>query len=89
MKSKIGGKQRTHSGAKKRIKVKKSGKMFVQKAAKRHLLVNKSDGQKAINVMPVHPTRVKAVRKMLSGVKIRKSFRRTSKSENTDAKKTA
>lgn len=61
-------KQKTHSGAKKTFKKTKNG-LRVNKAAKRHLLVNKSKKQKSITEMPVHPTRVRAVRKMLSGVK--------------------
>ena len=40
-------KQKTHSGLKKRIKVRKSGTLSVQKSCKRHLLSNKSKGQKA------------------------------------------
>ena len=40
-------KQKTHSGLKKRIKVRKSGTLTVSKSCKRHLLSNKSKGQKA------------------------------------------
>lgn len=61
-------KQKTHSGAKKTIKQTKTG-MRVNKAAKRHLLTNKSKRQKNITEMAVHPTRVRAIRRMLSGVK--------------------
>jgi len=60
-------KQKTHSGTKKRIKVRKSGSVVVQKAAKNHLLSNKSSRQKSIQVMPVHKTRLKAVRRLMPG----------------------
>lgn len=39
-------KVKTHSGAKKRVKIRASGKMTVQKSCKQHLLVNKSKRQK-------------------------------------------
>ena len=62
-------KQKTHSGAKKRIKIRKSGVAMTEKASKRHLLVNKSAGQKSMGKsgIPVHPTRVKALRRMMPG----------------------
>ena len=62
-------KQKTHSGAKKRVKVNGSGKAFVAKASKRHLLTNKSKGQKAkfADGMPVCATRTRALRKMMPG----------------------
>lgn len=44
-------KQKTHSGAKKRISIKKSKgkiKLFYQKAARNHLLINKSKSQKGL-----------------------------------------
>ena len=39
-------KQKTHSGAKKRVKITGSGKMMLQKACKNHLLSSKSKRQK-------------------------------------------
>lgn len=60
-------KQKTHSGAKKTFKVKKK-KIVVDKAAKRHLLINKSKGQKAITRMTVPSARTKATRRMLGGL---------------------
>ncbi|MCF7847081.1 MAG: 50S ribosomal protein L35 [Candidatus Gracilibacteria bacterium] len=39
-------KQKTHSGAKKRVKVTGSGKLLLQKACKNHLLSSKSKRQK-------------------------------------------
>lgn len=44
-------KHKSHSGLKKRIKVRKSkgnATLYFQKAARKHLLVNKSKGQKGI-----------------------------------------
>ena len=41
-------KQKTHSGLKKRVKVRKSGTVKVQKSCKNHLLVNKSKRQKKL-----------------------------------------
>lgn len=41
-------KQKTHSGAKKRVKRTGSGKIRMEKGSKRHLLVNKSKRQKNI-----------------------------------------
>ncbi|MFC1647395.1 50S ribosomal protein L35 [Patescibacteria group bacterium] len=42
-------KQKTHSGAKKRVKKTGTGKFVVQKSCKNHLLVNKSKRQKKLN----------------------------------------
>jgi len=42
------GKQRTHSGAKKRVKVSGSGQLSMQKAAHSHRLNQKSKGQKVM-----------------------------------------
>ena len=42
-------KQKTHSGAKKRVKKTGSGKFVVQKSCKNHLLVNKSKRQKKLD----------------------------------------
>jgi large subunit ribosomal protein L35 len=41
-------KQKTHSGAKKRVKKTGTGKFVVQKSCRNHLLVNKSKRQKQI-----------------------------------------
>ncbi len=62
-------KMKSHSGLKKRVKVKKSGTVMVQKSAKNHLLSNKSKKQKKAypNGMPVHPTMMSAVRRLLPG----------------------
>jgi ribosomal protein L35 len=57
---------KTHSGAKKRIAV-KGGKAYVGKAAKRHLLVNKSKGQKSIGKVLVTTARMKALRRLMPG----------------------
>lgn len=62
-------KQKTHSGAKKRVKVKGKGKnlkLTFNKAGRRHLLVNKSKNQKAIKNIDVHGTNQRAVKKLLS-----------------------
>lgn len=66
---KHGGKQKSHSGLKKRVKVRKSGTAMVQKACKNHLLDNKSKGQKKSHGsgMPLEKTKVKAVKKLLPG----------------------
>lgn len=42
-------KLKSHSGAKKRVKINGKGKKFLQKAGKRHLLTNKSRRQKNFN----------------------------------------
>jgi len=61
-------KQKSHSGAKKRVKITGSGKLIVQKSCKNHLLVNKSKGQKKLykKGKPVESTVVKALRKMIA-----------------------
>lgn len=60
---------KAHSGTKKRIKVRKSGTVMVQKAAKRHLLINKSKKQKGSfpSGMPVNATQMVALRRLLPG----------------------
>lgn len=62
-------KQKTRSAAKKRIKVKKSGAVKVQKSCKRHLLSQKSKRQKKSHAagMPVDETKMKAIRRNLPG----------------------
>jgi large subunit ribosomal protein L35 len=61
-------KQKSHSGAKKRVKITGTGKMIVRKSCKNHLLVNKSKGQKKLHKKgkPVEATLVKALRKMIA-----------------------
>ncbi|PIR55066.1 50S ribosomal protein L35 [Candidatus Peregrinibacteria bacterium CG10_big_fil_rev_8_21_14_0_10_36_19] len=63
-------KHKTHSGAKKRFKVRKSGTVMAQKASKRHLLTNKSKRQKKsfLSGMPVTMTHMKALRRLLPGL---------------------
>ncbi len=46
-------KAKTHSGAKKRLKITGTGKKRFKKASKRHLLVNKSKRQKGIKELEV------------------------------------
>lgn len=60
---------KSHSGTKKRVKVRKSGTVMVQKSARNHLLINKSKKQKGsfINGMPVHPTMMVSLRRQLPG----------------------
>ncbi len=62
-------KQKSHSGLKKRLKIKKSGVLMVEKSAKRHLLSNKSKRQKTAfpGGMHVHATKLKAVRRLMPG----------------------
>jgi large subunit ribosomal protein L35 len=62
-------KQKTHSGMKKRVKVRKSGTISIEKSCRNHLLSNKSKGQKKMGAsgVPVHPSRLKAVRRLLPG----------------------
>lgn len=64
-------KAKTHSGTKKRIKVRKSGTLSVNKANRRHLLVNKSKRQKNIQEMPADRTRIVSLRRLLPGKKIK------------------
>jgi large subunit ribosomal protein L35 len=60
-------KQKTHSGMKKRVKVKKSGNMMMKKSCKNHLLSNKSKSQKKADSkgMAINKANVKKIRKML------------------------
>ncbi len=62
-------KVKSHSGLKKRLKVKKSGALSFNKAARRHLLTNKSKRQKRSmrNGVPVYAGGMKHVRRLLSG----------------------
>ena len=65
----MAGKQKTHSGLKKRVKVRNSGTAKVQKAAKRHLLSNKSKRQKKTGTtgLPINPTRKSSIKKLMPG----------------------
>ncbi|KKP40079.1 MAG: hypothetical protein UR28_C0003G0073 [Candidatus Peregrinibacteria bacterium GW2011_GWF2_33_10] len=62
-------KHKTHSGVKKRIKVKKSKgkiKLYYQKAARNHLLCNKSKSQKSIpQKVAVSSAMARALKKMI------------------------
>ncbi len=62
-------KQKHHSGLKKRVKIRKSGTVTVEKSCKNHLLSNKSKRQKKAfsGGMPVSKTRFKALRRLLPG----------------------
>lgn len=65
----MAGKQKSHSGAKKRIKVRKSGTAMAQKSCKNHLLMSKSKRQKGANTdgLPVTTARIQAIRRLLPG----------------------
>ena len=65
----MAGKQKSHSGTKKRIKVRKSGTAMIQKSCKNHLLMSKSKRQKKAGSdgTPVHVSRIKAIRRLLPG----------------------
>lgn len=60
-------KQKTHSGAKKRVRKTGSGKLQMEKAARRHLLLQKSKRQKAAGKNPhdLSQTEVKRIKKLL------------------------
>lgn len=60
-------KLKTHSGTKKRIRITGTGKMMFDKAAKRHLLINKSRGAKNrdANGIIVSKTLNKRLKKLL------------------------
>ncbi len=62
-------KVKSHSGLKKRLKVKKSGALAFNKAARRHLLTNKSKRQKRSmrSGLPVYAGGMKHVRRLLAG----------------------
>jgi len=66
-------KLKSHSGTKKRVKVRASGKMTFNKSAKRHLLINKSRRQKNKFKfgMPVTDTLKGTIKKLLPGTKIK------------------
>ncbi len=60
-------KQKTHSGAKKRIKVTGTGKFILPKACKRHLLANKSKRAKGRGKygLVAQPANFRALRRCL------------------------
>jgi len=60
-------KLKSHSGMKKRVKVRKSGTLAFGKACKNHLLSNKSKRQKKSfkKGMPISSTRKEDVRRLL------------------------
>lgn len=72
-------KQKTHSGLKKRVKVRKSGTVMVQKSCKNHLLSNKSKKQKKLHNsgMPIPAGRRQSLRRLMPGkvgtVKVKKA----------------
>lgn len=79
-------KPKSHSGAKKRLKVRKSGIVMSEKSCKNHLLTSKSKRQKESFKfgMPIHQTRVKYVRQMLPGqvpLQARRKAERAAKAE--------
>lgn len=61
---------KTHSGAKKRVKVRAKGKMVLQKSCKQHLLSNKSKRQKESfkGGMPISTGNEKVLRKLLPNI---------------------
>jgi large subunit ribosomal protein L35 len=62
-------KQKSHSGYKKRVKIRASGTVSVEKSCKKHLLANKSKRQKKSfkSGMPVHKTKMRALRRLMPG----------------------
>ena len=69
-------KQKTHSGLKKRVKVRKSGTIRVQKSCKNHLLDNKSKKQKKSfkGGMPIASSKMQSLRRLMPGkIRLRKT----------------
>jgi ribosomal protein L35 len=62
-------KQKTHSGLKKRVKIRKSGTATIEKSCQNHLLSNKSKGQKKMGAsgVAIHPSRKQSIRRLLPG----------------------
>ncbi|MFA7685969.1 MAG: bL35 family ribosomal protein [Candidatus Gracilibacteria bacterium] len=62
-------KSKTHSGIKKRVKIRKSGKLSFEKPCKQHLLSNKSKRQKKTSHfgVAVPKSHEKQIRRMLAG----------------------
>jgi len=63
-------KAKTHSGMKKRVIARKSGKLSFQKPCKQHLLADKSKRQKKVGHfgIPVSKTHEHQIRKMMPGL---------------------
>jgi ribosomal protein L35 len=63
-------KSKTHSGMKKRLIIRKSGKLSFQKPCKQHLLANKSKRQKKTEHFgkEVPKTHERQVRRMMKGM---------------------
>ena len=63
-------KAKTHSGAKKRIKVRAKGKLVMQKSCKKHLLSNKSKRQKESGKggLPITKGNEKVLRRLLPNI---------------------
>jgi len=66
-------KQKTHSGLKKRVKVRKSGTATFRKSSKNHLLDSKSKRQKKSfpNGLPIDATQIGRVKKLLPHARIK------------------
>ncbi|MFA6305476.1 MAG: 50S ribosomal protein L35 [Candidatus Gracilibacteria bacterium] len=62
-------KQKSHSGLKKRLKIRKSGTATFEKSAKKHLLADKSKRQKKLypSGMPINHTQRKSFAFILPG----------------------
>ncbi len=60
-------KLKSHSGAKKRVKINGNKKKFMQKSCRSHLLMQKSRRQKDLHDkgMPVDPTNLKKLARLL------------------------
>lgn len=59
-------KRKSHSGAKKRVRVTGSGKLAVKRHSRNHLLMQKNKRQKRLNrTLVLHPTNIPAVKGML------------------------
>jgi len=58
---------KSHSGLKKRVKITGSGKIMFRKPCKKHLLINKSKRQKALNNggHEAHGTDVNKIKRLL------------------------
>lgn len=62
-------KMKSHSGAKKRVRVTGSGKLAMKRHSRNHLLQQKSKRQKRLNrTMIIHPTNLPAIKGLLPGI---------------------
>jgi large subunit ribosomal protein L35 len=60
-------KQKSHSGAKKRVRITGSGKFALKRSGRRHLLQQKSARQKSLpSTLVVENTEYKTIKKLLS-----------------------